>query len=308
MKSVGFIGLGTMGFPMARNLIKKGYPLTVYNRTPEKAAELVALGAVQVDTPAEAARAAEVLFTNVSDDAALLELLQREGGILEGARTGLTVVDCSTVAPETSRTAAQELAKRGAGFLDAPVTGSRPGAENGTLVFMVGGSEELLNRHMDLFETLGSRILHMGPSGAGSYTKLAHNTIVGINAAALVEGMSFAAKAGVDPDKLLTIILNGGAGSKQAELKGRKIIEHDFSVQFSLGLMLKDMLLAARETARFQMPSPMLHSATSLYQMGLAKGLGQQDLCSIVECYEEWLDLKISSGGTPSAQSDGRSS
>lgn len=288
MKSIAFIGLGTMGMPMAANLLKQGYSLTVYNRTAAKAEDLIRQGARQAETPADAARSADVLFTNVSHDAALLEVILGENGVLEGAHPGLTVIDCSTVAPETSRQVAERLAECSAEFLDAPVTGSKPAAESGTLTFMVGGKAEVLNAHRDLFDTLGSRLVHMGPTGSGSYTKLAHNTIVGINAAALMEGMSFAVKAGLDPEKFLEIVLAGAAASRQAELKGRKIIERDFSVQFSLQLMLKDLLLAARETERFQLPSPMLHSATDLFQMGNSKGLAEQDLCSAVLCYEEW--------------------
>jgi len=292
-KRIGFIGLGTMGKPMALNLLEAGYPLTVYNRTPDKADSLVQAGAAFAATPAEAAREADVLFTNVSNDAALLDVLLGENGMLSAAHEGLTVIDCSTVAPETSRRAADELAARGARFLDAPVTGSKPAAENGTLVFMVGGSLETMEEQRQLFEVLGSKLMYMGASGAGSYAKLAHNLIVGINSAALAEGMAFAARAGLDLDKFLEIVQAGGAASKQADLKGRKIIEGNFDVQFSLQLMLKDLLLAMRETAGFQLPSPMLNNAAALYQMGLSKGNGALDLCSVVQCYADWLGMPV---------------
>jgi 3-hydroxyisobutyrate dehydrogenase-like beta-hydroxyacid dehydrogenase len=292
-KRIGFIGLGTMGKPMALNLLKAGYRLTVYNRTPEKTAELVQAGAAAAASPAEAARNAEVVFTNVSNDAALLEVLLGASGVVAGAHEGLTVIDCSTVGPETSRRAADELAARGARFLDAPVTGSKPAAENGTLVFMVGGDAAALEEERPLFEVLGSRLLHMGASGAGSYAKLAHNLIVGINCAALAEGMAFAARAGLDLEKFLEIVQAGSAASKQAELKGPKIIEGNFDVQFSLQLMLKDLLLAMRETADFQLPSPMLNNAAALYQMGLSQGNGERDLCAVVQCYEHWLGQQV---------------
>ncbi len=301
-KRIGFIGLGTMGKPMAQNLLKAGYPLTVYNRTPDKADSLVAAGAASASTPAEAARQSNVVFTNVSNDAALLDVLLGPDGVLEEAREGLTVIDCSTVAPETSRRAADELAARGARFLDAPVTGSKPAAENGTLVFMVGGDAEALEEQRALFEALGSKLLHMGANGSGSYAKLAHNLIVGINSAALAEGMAFAARAGLDLDKFLEIVQAGGAASKQADLKGRKIIEGNFDVQFSLQLMLKDLLLAMRETAGFQLPSPMLNNAAALYQMGLSKGNGERDLSSVVQCYEDWLGRPV--GYKPAARAE----
>jgi 3-hydroxyisobutyrate dehydrogenase-like beta-hydroxyacid dehydrogenase len=298
MKTIGFIGLGTMGMPMAVNLLKSGYTVYGYNRTAAKREQLKALGALEAASPAEAARQADVIFTNVSNDDALLEVVYGPGGILEGTRPGLTVIDCSTVSPATSRRIAEELKAQQAFFLDAPVTGSKPAAESGTLVFMVGGEEGVYEEHLDLFEVLGSKCLYMGDSGSGSYAKLAHNTIVGINAIGLMEGFSIAAKAGLSPEKFLEIVTAGGANSRQAELKGNKIIQRDFSNQFSTALMLKDLLLAQKLTAGFQLPAPLLHAATSIFQMGLAKGLGDQDLSSVIQCYEEWMKLTI----TPSVE------
>ncbi|GIP34535.1 NAD(P)-dependent oxidoreductase [Paenibacillus sp. J2TS4] len=293
MKTIGFIGLGTMGLPMASNLLKQGYPLIVHNRTASKADPLIAAGAQWATSPAEASRSADVLFTNVSNDQILLEVVFGEEGILQGAHPGLTVIDCSTVSPETSRRIEAELASSGSEFLDAPVTGSKPAAIDGTLVFMVGGKEDVFHDHADLFETLGSKSVYMGPSGSGSSTKIAHNTIVGINALALAEGMALAAKANLDPEKFLGIVTSGAANSRQAELKGDKIIDRNFDVQFSLQLMLKDLLLANDQTSKFQLPLPLLHAASTLYQMGLGKGLGEQDLCSVIQCYEEWMNRKI---------------
>ncbi len=298
MKTIGFIGLGTMGMPMAVNLLKSGYTVYGYNRTAAKREQLKALGALEAASPAEAARQADVIFTNVSNDEALLEVVYGPGGILEGSRPGLTVIDCSTVSPATSRRIAEELRAQQAFFLDAPVTGSKPAAESGTLVFMVGGEEAVYEEHLDLFEVLGSKCLYMGDSGSGSYAKLAHNTIVGINAIGLMEGFSIAAKAGLSPEKFLEIVTAGGANSRQAELKGNKIIQRDFSNQFSTALMLKDLLLAQKLTAGFQLPAPLLHAATSIFQMGLAKGLGDQDLSSVIQCYEDWMKLTI----TPSVE------
>ncbi len=298
MKTIGFIGLGTMGMPMAVNLLKSGYTVYGYNRTAAKREQLKALGALEAASPAEAARQADVIFTNVSNDDALLEVVYGPGGILEGSRPGLTVIDCSTVSPATSRRIAEELKAQQAFFLDAPVTGSKPAAESGTLVFMVGGEEAVYEEHLDLFEVLGSKCLYMGDSGSGSYAKLAHNTIVGINAIGLMEGFSIAAKAGLSPEKFLEIVTAGGANSRQAELKGNKIIQRDFSNQFSTALMLKDLLLAQKLTAGFQLPAPLLHAATSIFQMGLAKGLGDQDLSSVIQCYEDWMKLTI----TPSVE------
>jgi 3-hydroxyisobutyrate dehydrogenase-like beta-hydroxyacid dehydrogenase len=293
MKSIGFIGLGTMGAPMAVNLLKKGYPLTVYNRTPSKASPLMKLGANVVSSPSNVAKAVDVLFTNVSNDQALLDIFFGAEGIMEGIHPGLTVIDCSTVSPELSRKIEQELAVHNADFLDAPVTGSKPAAESGSLIFMVGGNQEVFAEQSELFALLGSKALYMGPSGSGSYAKLAHNTIVGINLSGLVEGIAIATKAGLDPAQFLEIVQSGSANSRQAELKAPKILERDFSNQFSLALMLKDLLLATDIAHQFQLPTPMLNAAASLFQIGLSKGLGDQDLSAAIQCYEEWMHEQV---------------
>lgn len=301
MKTIGFIGLGTMGLPMAVNLLKNGYTLTVYNRTESKTDMLRTMGASVAASPAQVAKESDVVFTNVSHDQALLEVVFGSGGLIEGIRPGLTVIDCSTVSPDTSRKVHDELLAHFADFLDAPVTGSKPAAEAGTLVFMVGGKQEVFEACIDLFDVLGSKAIHMGDSGSGSYAKLAHNTIVGINAIGLMEGMSMAAKAGLDPEKFLEIVTSGGANSRQAELKGGKIINRDFSNQFSTALMLKDLLLAQKLTGSFQLPAPMLHAATSVFQMGLSKGLADQDLSSVIQCYEDWMQLQIARRAEPAS-------
>lgn len=293
MKRIGFIGLGTMGTPMAANLLKRGYSVTVYNRTAGKADELFAHGADLAPTPAHAARAADVVFTMLSNDAALLEVFHGEHGIMSGIAPGQTVIDCSTVSPATSRRLYDELAAHYVDFLDAPVTGSKPAAEAAALVFMVGGNEDVFKEQYDLFMDLGTKALYMGPSGSGSYTKLAHNTMVGINALSLMEGLSIATRAGISPEQFLDIVKSGGANSRQVELKGSKILERDFSNQFSLKLMLKDLLLAADLTSQFQLPAPLLHGAATVFQMGLAKGYGDDDLSAVVQCYEEWMGRKV---------------
>jgi 3-hydroxyisobutyrate dehydrogenase-like beta-hydroxyacid dehydrogenase len=299
MKRIGFIGLGTMGRPMAANLIQKGFMVTVYNRTAGKADELGQMGAEVGLTPAEVARSSDVLFTMLSNDAALLETFYSEQGILSGIHPALTIIDTSTVSPQTSQKLAEELAAHFVDFLDAPVTGTKPAAEAGTLTFMVGGSREVFEEQQELFHVLGSKALYLGPSGSGSYAKLAHNTMVGINLAGLAEGLSIATKAGIHPSQFLEIVRSGGANSKQVELKGDKILDRDFSNQFSLKLMLKDLLLAQEITGKFQLPTPMLQSATNLFQIGLSKGLGEEDLSAVIKCYEEWMGQEVVKPSAP---------
>lgn len=293
MKKIGFIGLGTMGLPMATNLLRKGYSLSVYNRTAEKSAELVSQGATAAATPADAAKDADVLITMLSNDIAIRQTFYDPKGIMEGIHPGMTVIDCSTISPHMSRTLQAELAEHAVQFLDAPVTGSKPAAINGTLLFMVGGSEEASNEHRDVFEAMGSRIVYMGPSGSGSYAKLAHNTIVGINAIGFIEGMALAAKANVDLNKFYEIVMAGAASSRQAELKGPKLLGRDFETQFSMQLMHKDLRLASQLTDQLQVTAPLLSLAKNVYEMGLSKGLGELDLSAIVQCYEEWMDKTI---------------
>lgn len=285
MKRIGFIGLGTMGFPMANNLLKAGYPLTVFNRTPEKAYPLLEAGATWTDSPAEMAREVDVLVTMLGDDSSLEEVYYGEDGILDGAAPGLIIIDSSTVSPEMSRRIYGDLADRSVGFLDAPVTGSKPAAEDGTLLFMVGGDRDALERVRDVLEVMGRKIVHMGPSGAGSQTKLVHNMIVGVNMSAFAEGMSLAIKAGLDPEMFADIVLNGAANSRQAELKAKRVLNGDFSVQFGLGLMLKDLDLASRMASQVRMSTPLLENARSLFRAASNQGLDGEDLSAVIKLY-----------------------
>ncbi|MEK4509510.1 NAD(P)-dependent oxidoreductase [Paenibacillus anaericanus] len=297
MKKIGFIGLGTMGAPMAANLLKQGYEVIVYNRTSAKSEALAEQGATIATTPRDAANAVDTVITMVSDDASIAAVYEGKDGLLAGLQAGTTVIDCSTISPALVKQLAESIKSLGCTFLDAPVTGSSPAAISGTLVFMVGGDAEVLAAQTDIFDTLGKKILHMGPNGSGAVAKLAHNTIVGINNLALAEGFAIAAKSGLPADAFLELVQLGSAGSKAAELKGRKIIEHDFTNQFSLALMLKDLKLASSLTDESSIPSPMLNMAKSLFQAGQAEGFGDEDLSAVVKLYESWIGKKM---GDPS--------
>lgn len=290
---VGFIGLGTMGKPMVINLLNKGYSVKVYNRTADKTAEVVALGAVAVSSAIEVAQETDVIMTMLKDDAAVLEVILGTTGIIHGLSAGQTVIDCSTISPETSRQIHEALLERAVDFLDAPVTGSKPAAESGTLAFMAGGRFAALDKQRSLFEAIGTKVIYMGPSGSGSSAKLAHNTIAAVNLLGFIEGLAIATKAGLDPERFVEAVLAGGASSKQAESKGGKIINRDFSTQFSLQLMLKDLLLAGELSNSYQLPLPLQKAATNLFQIGLSKGFGDQDMSSIVQCYEEWMQTLV---------------
>ncbi|GIP54843.1 NAD(P)-dependent oxidoreductase [Paenibacillus vini] len=293
MKKIGFIGLGTMGAPMAANLLKQGFEVTVYNRTAAKCEPLATLGAAVASTPKEAASGVETVITMVSNDASIAAVYEGADGVLSGLKPGTTVIDCSTISPALVKKLAGLVVDLGGVFLDAPVTGSSPAAIDGSLVFMVGGDADVLANEMDIFDCLGKKVLHMGENGTGAVAKLAHNTIVGINNLALAEGFSIAAKSGLPADRFLELVQLGSAGSKAAELKGRKIIEHDFTNQFSLALMLKDLKLASSLTDGANIPSPMLNLAKSLFQAGQTEGFGDEDLSAVVKIYEAWIGQKI---------------
>jgi 3-hydroxyisobutyrate dehydrogenase len=294
MKKIGFIGLGVMGAPMASNLLSKGYALKVYNRTAEKADALAKLGAEVAESPADAARHGDVVITMVSDDDAIRDVYYGEQGVINAVRPGTTVIDCSTISPALSVKLAGDIQSRSAHFLDAPVTGSKPGAVNGTLLFMVGGDSRIIDQHRDVLLAMGKEIIHTGANGSGSTAKLAHNTMVAINLAGLAEGISIAAKGGIDPSVFLKIVQAGNAASKVAELKSEKILSGDYSVQFALGLMLKDLKLASGLTDRMGLSSPMLGTVKNLFQMGQTAGLGDSDLSALMRLYENWIGQRVS--------------
>ncbi|UOF89944.1 NAD(P)-dependent oxidoreductase [Fodinisporobacter ferrooxydans] len=293
MKRIGFIGLGIMGEPMAVNLLNAGYELSVYNRTRAKAEELVKKGANRCDFPADVARQSEVVFTMLTADTAVEEVVFGNRGILEGASAGLIVIDCSTISPNTSQKIYEALGKIGVDMLDAPVTGSKPQATEGNLTFMVGGKKEVYETCLPLFETMGKAAYYMGESGAGSYTKLANNTMGAINLLSLVEGMMIATKAGVDPELFVKVVSGGGARSGMTDNKSPKIINRDFQPDFATALMYKDMKLATQLAEQLNIPVPVLSTVKQLLQMATANGYGFEDVSSVVKCYEEWADIVV---------------
>ncbi|MHA6531141.1 NAD(P)-dependent oxidoreductase [Paenibacillus sp. BAC0078] len=293
MKQIGFIGLGTMGAPMASNLLRSGFQVTVFNRTASKSEPLAAEGAKVAATPQSAAEGKDVIITMISNDDSIREVFYGDNGILNAMKPGAVIIDSSTISPGLVREIAAAVEERGGKFLDAPVTGSKPAAIEGTLVFMVGGNASVIEEHRDIFDAMGRLLLHMGENGSGAVAKLAHNAMVGIHNVALAEGFSIAVKSGVPADKFLELVQNGSAGSKQAELKGRKIIDNDFSNQFSLALMLKDLKLASSLSDSTGVPSPMLGLAKSMFQTGFNHGYGDEDLSAVVKTYEEWIGQKI---------------
>ncbi len=249
--TVGLIGLGLMGRPMGRNLLKAGFPLVVWNRTRAKAHDLVREGAKLAANPRELAAQADVLITIVSDPPALEEVVFGPHGALDTLRPGSLFVDSSTVSPELARREASACAERGIDFLDAPVTGGTWGAEKGELVFMIGGKAEVFERAKPVFAALGKRFFLLGPSGAGQTVKLAMNLILALEVQALAEATALVRAAGVPGERLIEVLQSSMGRSPLLDVKAPLVLKNDFPASFPLRLMHKDVRLAL-ELARQQ--------------------------------------------------------
>jgi len=241
---VGLIGLGLMGLPMGRNLLKAGFPLTVWNRTRSKTEALEKDGARAANSPREVTAASDVTFTIVSDPPALEQVLWGEHGALAGLRKGSVLIDSSTVSPTLARRIAEACAERGADFLDAPVTGGTWGAEKGELVFMIGGNKEILDRVEPVLQAVGKRFFLLGPNGSGQTVKLAMNLILALEVQALAEGLELVARAGVAGERLIEVLQSSMGRAPVLDVKAPLILKRDFTPSFPLRLMLKDIGLA----------------------------------------------------------------
>jgi 3-hydroxyisobutyrate dehydrogenase len=285
---IAFLGLGIMGEPMAANLVRAGFEVTVWNRSPRKAEQFAGrYGVRQAMTPAEAAAAGDVTITMVPDVPEVEEVLFGARGAAEGMRRGNLVIDMSTIAPHASVDFAKRLENDGIGFVDAPVTGSRPKAEDGTLTIMAGGSETDFERARPVLEAMGKLIVHVGPQGHGSTVKLLNNTTAAVNALAVAEALVAARKAGVDPDSLRQVMAAGSGASTMLDLKAGPMLEHDFTPLFKLAHMLKDVRHALAEADRLGAGMALAQLAEHAYARADRKGLGEQDFAAVVEVVEE---------------------
>jgi 2-hydroxy-3-oxopropionate reductase len=242
--SVGFIGLGLMGQPMAAKVLRAGFPLSVWNRTRERAEKLAAQGARVGASPREVTENSDVLITMVSDPAALETVLWGAEGALEGLRAGSVLVDSSTVSPVLVRRVAEACDSRNVGFLDAPVTGGTWGAEKGELVFMVGGRTEVLERVRPVLSVMGKRIFHLGPNGAGQTVKLAMNLLLALEVQAFAEALALVTAAGLPPDNLVEVMQSSMGRAPLLDVKAPLMLEGKFAPSFPLRLMNKDLGLA----------------------------------------------------------------
>ena len=285
--AVGFIGLGLMGRPMAANLLKAGFAVTVWNRTASRTEPLVALGAQAAASPREAAAASEVLITIVSDPPALEEVLWGEQGALAGLRRGSVLVDSSTVSPVLAQRVATACAERGVEFLDAPVTGGTWGAEKGELTIMVGGPAETLARVEPVFAALAKRWIHLGPNGAGQTVKLAMNLLLALEVDALVEALALAAAGGVAGERLIEVLQSSMGRAPVLDVKAPLILEHKFAPSFPLRLMHKDLTLALELAKQLGVSLPVGTAARETYDTVLRAAKEDVDFSAVARYYEK---------------------
>jgi 3-hydroxyisobutyrate dehydrogenase-like beta-hydroxyacid dehydrogenase len=285
---VAFLGLGIMGYPMAANLARAGFELTVWNRTRARADEFAsALGARIAGTPADAASGADVVITMVPDGPQVEEVLFGAVGAAERLDEGDVAIDMSTISPEVSVRIGERLRAAGVGFLDAPVSGSRPKAEDGTLTIMAGGEAADFERAKPVLEAMGQLVVHVGPQGHGSLVKLINNTLAAINAAALSEALALARTAGLDTDALREVVAASSGASTMLDLKAGPMLERDYEPLFKLEHMLKDVRHFLGETRRLGTPNRFATDAERLYARSESRGLGGSDFAAVMEAVEE---------------------
>lgn len=274
--TVGFVGLGLMGRPMALNLARAGFPLVVWNRTASKADELVEAGARLAATPRELAATADVVLTIVSDPPAVEGVLWGADGVLAGLRPGSLVIDSSTVSPTLAERAAAACAALGASFLDAPVTGGTWGAEKGELVFLVGGEASTLERARPVLEAMGKRLFHLGPHGAGQTVKLAMNLLFALEVGALSEALSLVVYAGLPAERLIEVMQASMGRAPVLDVKAPLMLEQRYAPSFPIRLMHKDLGLALDLANRLGVPLPTTAASREVYSA--VRGSTDEDL------------------------------
>jgi 2-hydroxy-3-oxopropionate reductase len=276
-ETIGFIGLGIMGKPMARNLLAAGFELTVHSRSPGPVDELVADGAKRAASPREVAAASTVTITMLPDTPDVEDVLAGSDGVVEGAAPGTLVIDMSSIDPDTSRSIAGTLAERGVGVLDAPVSGGERGAIDGTLSIMVGGDEAAFARATPIFEALGAIIVHVGPSGAGQVAKACNQLVVASTIEAVAEALLLAERSSVDPAKVREALLGGFAGSKILEVHGQRMLDRAFDPGFRIRLHRKDARIVEDAAAATASPIPAFAVVAGQLQRALDAGDGDRD-------------------------------
>ena len=296
---VGFVGLGIMGLGMAHNLLKAGFPLTVWNRTVSKMETVVAAGAEAASNPAEVAANSDIVVVCVSDTPDVEAVVLGDDGVLAGAQPGSLVVDCSTISPKTTRDIAAKLAEQNVAMLDAPISGGSEGAVNGTLSIMIGGETQDFERAMPVFEAMGKTITHVGKIGAGQTVKLVNQVLVVGNALAMCEAFLLAQAGGVDLKTTLKAVEAGAAGSWMLSNRGPQIVERDWRPGFTIDLQLKDLRLVRQAADELGVPLLGTDLIFDLFRTLQAQGFGEQGNHMLIKALENLAGFEV--GSTPEA-------
>ncbi|MFI4911709.1 MAG: NAD(P)-dependent oxidoreductase [Sedimentisphaeraceae bacterium JB056] len=283
IKRIGFIGMGIMGAPMAINLIKAGFQLTVTTRTKSKAYPVIEAGAAWVDTPAQAAKWADLVICCVTDTPDVEKVLLGSGGVIEQARVGLICVDMSTISPFATEKMAGTLAEKGVSLIDAPISGGQIGAEKAKLSIMAGGEKAVFDKVMPVFEAMGRQITYCGKSGSGQRTKLVNQVMVVHTLMSACEGLAFAKKAGLDLQTTHNATSKGAAGSHSLNILGQKIIDGDMKPSFMVDLQMKDLRLVLEYADRINQPLPGVALVKQMMASLQAKGRGRDGTQSLYD-------------------------
>lgn len=292
MKKIGFIGLGVMGMPMAKNLLKAGYLVTVWNRTASKMRETVSLGARAANSPKEVAKKSDVVIIMVGDSPDVEAVVLGPSGVIEGARSGLIVVDMSSISPIATRRIAEVLAERGVKMLDAPVSGGDIGAREATLSIMVGGPKDVYEECLPIFKALGKQITYMGETGSGQATKLCNQVMCALHIQAVCEGLILGAKLGLDLERLLQVVTACYANSRILSHLGPKMINRDFRPGFKMRHQLKDLKNALTAAASLKLPLPCTALVYQLFRSVEAMELEQQGTQAAILVMEKLAGAK----------------
>jgi len=290
---IGFIGLGIMGRPMAKNLLKAGHALVVHNRSQAAVQELVGLGAKAADSPAAVAREARLVILMLPNSPDVEQVALGPSGLVDGVRAGSTVVDMSTISPLVTKKVGAALAEKGARMLDAPVSGGEKGAIEGTLSIMTGGDAAVFQECLPVLQAMGKTITRLGPLGAGGFTKLANQIIVAVNLTALAEALTLAAKAGLDLELTLKALGGGLAGSRCLDQKTPNYLAHDFKPGFKIDLHYKDLGLIMDAARALGVPVPATALVQELFAAARVKGRGQLDHSGIVTVLEDLAGVEV---------------
>jgi 3-hydroxyisobutyrate dehydrogenase-like beta-hydroxyacid dehydrogenase len=286
MQRIGFIGIGLMGQHMAKRVLLGGYPLTIWNRTKDKARPLLEAGATWTDSPRAVTQVSDLVITMVTDSAASERVACGPGGVLEGAHPGLVLIDMSSITPETSRAIAERAVACGVAMLDAPVTGAPRVAADGKLGIMVGGPRETFEQCRPLLQTMGAKIVYAGLNGMGSTLKLVNNLILGVAIHASAEALVLAAKAGLDPQTVIEITSVGGARTGAMETRGPRMVKRDFSPHFSVNNMYKDLSNVLRLAEECGVSLPVTGTAREILRAAKSQGKGELDSAVVMTVLE----------------------